>query len=210
MKAAVIIYHSNALKIYKQEWIDKCVNSIMNQTYKGADIFELNYGNCGKHFTNGYKFTVPMKNHISAMNYLIAMVLSRGYDVIFNVNLDDYYSLDRFDAQIAAINKGAQLVSSNFHYFNDERGHFKRMDMQRYSNLGVQFRRNHNPIAHPVVAYHKSFFDGGLQYDNLLGYEDLDLWKKAWELNKRIVILPEYLLHYRIHENQITKTYKGL
>ena len=210
MKACVIIYHSNASKIYKQEWIDKCVDSITNQTYKTADIFELNYGSHGGHFTNGYKFTHPMKNHISAMNYLIAMVLSRGYDVIFNTNLDDYYEPNRFEAQIAAINNGAQLVSSNFHYFNDERKHFKRMDMQRYANVGIQFKRNHNPIAHPVVAYHRSFFDGGLIYNDLLGYEDLDLWKRAYELNRRFVILPEYLLHYRIHENQITKTYKGL
>ena len=210
MKCAVIIYHANASKIYKQEWIDKCISSIENQTYKTADIFELNYGSDGKFYTKGFTFSAQFSNHIQAMNHLIAMVLSRGYDIIFNTNLDDYYEPNRFEAQIAAINNGAQLVSSNFHYFNDERKHFKRMDMQRYANVGIQFKRNHNPIAHPVVAYHRSFFEDSLMYNDLLGYEDLDLWKRACALNRRFVILPEYLLHYRIHENQITKTYKGL
>jgi hypothetical protein len=32
MKCAVIIYHSNASKIYKKEWIDKCIDSIKAQT----------------------------------------------------------------------------------------------------------------------------------------------------------------------------------
>jgi glycosyltransferase involved in cell wall biosynthesis len=212
LKCAVIIYHSNALKIYKREWIERCVNSITTQTYKDFDIFELNYEQSGgaDFFTNGQKIKKPMTNHIQAMNYLINKCLTDGYDVIFNVNLDDYYHHERFSKQITAIKNGAQLVSSNFHYFNDERGVFKRMDMQRYANLGIQFKRNHNPIAHPIVAYHKSFFDGGLRYSDLLGYEDLDLWKRAYAENKRIVILPDYLLHYRIHENQITKTYKGL
>lgn len=210
MKSAVIVYHKNANKIYKQEWIDKCIDSVMNQTYKSFDIFELNYGNVDKFYTRGYHFKTDFSNHIVAMNYLIEICLSRGYDIIFNTNLDDYYEPIRLEKQIKAIQNGAHLVSSNFHYFNDERGHFKRMDMQRYGNIAIQFRRNHNLIAHPVVAYSKDFFKEGLRYNDLLGYEDLDLWKRAYEIGKRIVILPDYLLHYRIHENQITKTYKGL
>lgn len=211
MKCCVIIYHSNALKIYKREWIDKCIASIQQQTHADFDIIELNYTQDGSadFFTTGQKIKKPMKNHIQAMNYLIDKCLNDGYDVIFNTNLDDYYHYDRFKRQILAIKNGAQLVSSNFNYFNDQKGVFKKMDMARYGNIGVQLRRGHNVLAHPVVAYHKSFFDGGLRYNDLLGYEDKDLWQRAFKLEKRMVILPDYLLNYRIHENQITKTYKG-
>ena len=215
LKTVLIVYHKNAQMIYKKSWIDRCVRSIQEQTYKDFDIIEINYGGENIFYftelSNKKELIIDnLDNHILAMNYLIQIALNKGYDIIANLNLDDYYEPNRFEAQIAAINNGAQLVSSNFHYFNDERKHFKRMDMQRYANVGIQFKRNHNPIAHPVVAYHRSFFEDSLMYNDLLGYEDLDLWKRACALNRRFVILPEYLLHYRIHENQITKTYKGL
>jgi hypothetical protein len=212
LKCAVIIYHSNALKIYKREWIDKCVDSIMAQTYKSFDTIELNYTQDGSadFFTKGQLIKKPMTNHIQAMNYLIDFCLNLDYDVIFNVNLDDYYTPDRFEKQINAIINGADLVSSNFYYFSDERGVFKRMEMTKYANLQIQFRKRHNVIAHPVVAYSKRFFNTGLRYKDLIGYEDLDLWTRANYENKKITILADYLLHYRIHENQITKIHKGL
>lgn len=214
MKVAVIIYHSNASKIYKKEWIDKCINSIKAQTFQNFDVWENNYGPDDLHYADGigtlkYDSLFKCSNHIHAMNDLIGKLLDFGYDIILNTNLDDYFSPDRFAKQIAAIQNGAQLVSSNFHYFSDERGIFKRMDMSRYGNIGIQLRRNHNIIAHPVVAYHKSFFDDGLRYNDLLGKEDLDLWQRADKLGRRMVILNDYLLQYRIHDNQITKTYNG-
>jgi len=210
MKCAVIIYHSNASKIYKKEWIDKCIDSIKAQTVNYY-IFELNYGEDDAFYTDdsAMHLSRKCKNHIEAMNYLIDLTVLDGYDIIFNTNLDDYYEPERFELQIKAILNGAQLVSSNFNYFSDSRGTFKKMDMTKYQNIGIQLRRGHNVIAHPVVAYHKSFFNDGLRYNDLLGKEDLDLWQRADKLNRKIVILPQYLLNYRIHENQITKTYKG-
>jgi hypothetical protein len=56
---------------------------------------------------------------------------------------------------------------------------------------------------------HKSFWVDGLKYNNLIGFEDLDLWQRAFKLGKRFKILKDYLLFYRIHEKQITKTHKG-
>jgi len=215
LKVAVIIYHKNASTIYEKDWIYRCLKSISDQTYEDFDTFELNYGDDDKSYTfetgSNLKTFIskPMKNHIEAMNYLIDICLEDGYDVIFNTNLDDYYTPDRFAKQILAIQNGAQLVSSNFNYFTDERGIFKRMDMARYGNIGIQLRRGHNVLAHPVIAYHKSFFDGGLRYNDLIGYEDKDLWQRASKLEKKMVILPDYLLNYRIHENQITKTHKA-
>lgn len=43
-KCAVIFFHKNIQKIYKQHWIDKCVKSVLAQSYHDFDIFEINYG----------------------------------------------------------------------------------------------------------------------------------------------------------------------
>jgi GT2 family glycosyltransferase len=215
MRCAVIIYHKNILNICKREWMDSCIASIKKQTLVDFDVFELDYGGTGVKFAQGvrenYLFLSGMlENHIEAMNWLIDYLFESGYDVVFNTNIDDVYSKDRFEKQIKAIEQGAQLVSSNFVYFDDKRGVFKKMDMVKQGDIGANLNRNHNVIAHPVIAMHSSFWEQGLKYENLIGYEDLDLWKRAYKRGKKIVILPDYLLHYRIHENQITKKHKGL
>ena len=44
-KIAVIFFHKNIYKLYKKNWIDKCIESILNQKNVVFDIFEINYGN---------------------------------------------------------------------------------------------------------------------------------------------------------------------
>lgn len=216
MRCAVIFYHKNIRKIYKDEWISQCVSSIKNQTLQEFDVYELDYGGEKNMFAHSVRKNYAplnglLNNHIEAMNYLYDFLFGEGgYDVVFNTNMDDVFDKHRFEKQLAAIQKGAQLVSSNFVYFDDKRGAFKKMDMVKCGDINANLARNHNVIAHPVVAIHKSFWTEGMRYNvNAIGYEDRELWQRAAKAGKRMVILPDYLLQYRIHENQITKTHKG-
>ena len=43
-KCAVIMFHKNIKKIYDWRWIEKSVNTILDQTITDFDIFEINYG----------------------------------------------------------------------------------------------------------------------------------------------------------------------
>lgn len=214
LKLAVIIYHKNVDKIYKKEWIDEAIDSIRKQTFQEFDVIELNYG--GKDIMTAYGEKLGrnyechhkhLENHIFAMNYLIDYAFKNGYDVIANINLDDINHPQRFEKQLEAIKQGYQLVSSNFNYF-DERGIFKQMNMVKCGDINFNLMRNHNVICHPAVMMHKSFWSEGMRYNNLLGFEDLDLWKRAIQAGKRFKILPDYLLNYRIHKNQVTQTHK--
>ena len=47
MKIAVILFHSNIKQLYKQRWIDTCLDSIINQTYNDFTFYEINYGGDG-------------------------------------------------------------------------------------------------------------------------------------------------------------------
>lgn len=210
MKVAVLIYHKNAEAIYKRSWIEKCIDSIKKQSFKEFSVFELDYGGTGKQYFHDenreivFK-NIAMKNHVDAMNFLIDTAFSRGFDVVMNTNLDDYYHPLRFEKQIRQIRRGDQLIGSNFYYINDT-GIFKKMNMSERGDIKLNLSINHNVIAHPVIAMHKSFWT--LKYNNLVGFEDLELWKRAIKEGKRFFILPDYLLYYRIHSNQITKKYK--
>ena len=39
-KCAVIFFHKNLRKLYKPRWIEKCIDSILEQTYDKYDIFD--------------------------------------------------------------------------------------------------------------------------------------------------------------------------
>ncbi len=215
MKPAVIFYHKNIHNIYESVWIDECLESIRKQTHQDFAVFELDYGGSGtsmlcSNIKEDYHFySNQFDNHIGAMNFLISEVFSKGYDVVFNTNMDDHYEHDRFEKQLNKINEGFQLVSSNFYYVSSARNITNNLNMTACGDIGDNLKNNHNVIAHPSVCMHKSFWDDDLHYNNLLGYEDLDLWQRAFNKGKKFFILEDYLLFYRIHNNQVTKSHKG-
>ena len=203
MRSVVIIYHQNIEEIYAKEWIDEAVSSVHGQTYQDFEIYELNYGGDDYRLFDGKFFSIEMKNHIEAMNFLITMAFEDGADVVFNTNLDDISLPERFEKQIAAIKRGYQLVSCNFTYFGEEN---RLMNMTGCGDIGRNFRREHNVICHPAVCYHSSFWDQKYN-ESLVGYEDFDLWKRQYAKRKKFFILDDYLLLYRIHSGQITKKF---
>lgn len=211
MKAAVIFYHKNILSIYKREWIDKCIASIKSQTLKEFDVFELNYGDTNDKFCEGVRknyvfLKVPLKNHTYAMNFLISHVFSLGYDMVFNTNMDDYYDSTRFVKQAQKVKQGYDLISSNFYYM-DRNKIIRSMKMTSCGDIGDNLFKDHNLIAHPVICMSKTFWHVNLRYNDMLGYEDLDLWKRAYKAGKKFFILVDFLLYYRLHANQVTKFY---
>lgn len=209
MKAAVIFYHRNIGSIYDRKWIDQCVDSMKNQTYTDFDVYELNYGQgkdqyCAGKFKNYVFLEEKFENHIGAMNYLYSMLFKMGYDVVFNTNMDDYFDCQRVEKQLAKIKEGYDIVSSNFVYINDKGESFKVMNVSEKGDIGSNLSKDHNVIAHPCVAMSRNFWDDDLHYNDLIGKEDLDLWKRASLKGKRFFILPDHLLMYRIHDAQIT------
>lgn len=129
MKTSVIFYHKNIRSIYKKEWIDKCIKSILDQTYKDFFIYEINYGNDDFNFSDYFSkfgkkykfFKKELNNHAEAMNYLLDKCLKDKIDVVFNTNMDDYYHIDRFEKQLEKIKQGYDIISSDIQYIvNDE------------------------------------------------------------------------------------------
>lgn len=205
MKVALLVYHKNAIDLYPNSWIEEFKLSIDQQTYKEFDIFELNYGSDNfRIFDNSKYYKVELDNHIHAMNILIDHILLNGYDIIANTNIDDIYHECRLEKQIEAIESGYDLVSSNFLYVGEKS---QMMQMSKY-NIEKELNKGHNVICHPLVVTHRRFWEDKLEYKNLLGKEDLDLWQRAIKLGRKFTILEDYLLKYRIHSNQVTKTWK--
>jgi hypothetical protein len=210
MRSAVIIFHKNIFTRYPKEWIDQCYSSIKGQTYQDFDVFELDYGGDNNYSYEGSRFySENLDNHALSHNYLLDIVFGEGYDCAFNVNVDDWYDTNRFSSQIAWIEKGYDVVSSNFYRVNEDglmisRHTFHNMDMVKEAD------KNHNILAHPVLCYSRNFWTNCDKLDPKdIPADDFILWKKSYKKGCfKFVVIPEYLLYQRIHDINVSK--KGI
>ena len=168
----------------------------------------------------------PCVNHADAMNvcidYAASHISSTGhpYLAIANVNLDDYYHHERLEKQWNALINGADLISSFFYHVmdcppspdsptcHDQVVYKVNPDIGSRHEL-VERMKDENVIAHPVVMMNLSVWrkHPRLYYQpNELPREDYLLWQRMLEHpDIHVVILPEYLLYYRRHRQQISR-----
>lgn len=204
-KAAVIIFHKN-IERYPKEWIQLCIDSIQQQTYKHFDVFELDYGGTGTSiYPNSIFSSMEFKDHAQAHNYLLDLVFQKGYDCAFNVNVDDFYSLDRFEEQIEAIEMGYDVVSSNFCNVN-EQGEVIQINNMSVLDMVEEAKGNHNIIAHPVCCYSKKFWETCTKLRSAeIPKDDFELWKRSYLSGEyKFVILENCLLFYRVSAQKIS------
>jgi len=121
-KCAALVYHKNIFDIYQKKWISKCIDSVLHQSFTQFDILELNYD--GTDFSVfppdiNYKkifWNKAFNSHYEARGFLLHKAFHEmKYDIIFNVQLDKFYHLDRFKYQVEEIKRGYDIISSVNH-----------------------------------------------------------------------------------------------
>jgi len=218
MKKGVILYHSNIKSIYKDRWISKSINSMLDQSDNDFTFYEINYGgddysvipensNIDKKF-----WSQKLSNYAEAMNFILDEAFNDNCDYIFNTNLDDFYHKDRIKLQTKMITElDYDIVSSDFCYiterinnqiFEDPIIEYK--NILQYGDIKTNLNFKHNVIAHPSVCYNKRFWnDTNNRYDiTKTPEEDMDLWIQSINNGYKFGIHKDVLLYYRIHNNQ--------
>lgn len=219
MKKGVIFFHKNISEIYPQRWIDLCINSMLFQSENNFKIYEINYGGTDysifsniSHSQEKEFYRHEFSNHAEAMNFIIDQAFLDDCDFVFNTNLDDNYHLDRIKLQMAELTNGADLVSSNMIYWEEQNGNdvlIKFMDLYGMGSLEKNIFGGKNIIAHPAVAYSKKFWQHNRYYPGEIPEEDFLLWKRALSEGFNFSIVNEYLLNYRLHAQQVTGDNSG-
>lgn len=207
MKVGIIIFHKNIKKIYPQEWIEKCINSIKNQTYKNYTIYEINYGGTIEQlFVDSKFYSINKINHADAMNFILDEAFNDSCDYVFNINLDDFYHLSRLEKQIPYLQNGYDIVSSNFCLIDESDQVISYRNMKNFGDIKYNLNINHNVIAHPSVGYSSKFWqDENNRYDiTKIPIEDLDLWKRSINNGYKFYIVDEVLLYHRMHHNKVS------
>lgn len=219
MKKGVIFFHSNIQQLYPKRWVDRCINSTICQRDNDFKIYEINYGGDEYSVFNRINYhqerefhSENFSNHAEAMNFIIDRAFEDGCDVIFNTNLDDFYTPDRIEKQMMEIKNGSDIVSSNMCYFEERDGSDTTLKYINFFDIGSIEKSligGHNVIAHPVVAFSKNFWKNHRYDPTEVPLEDFLLWKRAISNGAKISIVNEYLLNYRLHSMQITGDNSG-
>lgn len=237
---AVIFFHKNIKNIYKQQWINQCVESILEQKNVLFDILEVNYGNEDYSVLNEYKnriigkhmfYKSDFKNHSEAMVFLLNKAFDEfNYSIVFNTNLDDFYSLDRFEKQIDCINSGYLMCSSLCEHIDSDNNIIRKYtpsdlncnidpsneNYLLFEDIYRKLKRGGNIINHSGVCFSKEFWNSYdieknlLRYRDDIPYEDFTLWRRAIFANIKIGIVNSILISYRIHSTQITMVNSSL
>lgn len=200
MKVAIICFHKNIGR-YPEEWIQKYKKSIIDQTYKEYQIFELNYGGEeNRIFENSIFSSIHMDTHSDAHNYLIDLCFKEGYDAVMNSNVDDYYPPESLAILIMNYDPYFCLISGNYQSFTEINKNVYTTKFH-YMNIEREFNRGHNIISHPCCLYTRSFLDYKESLDSReIPRDDFFMWKRMMKKGAKFKILPNILLHYRISE----------
>jgi len=214
----------------KYAYIKECLESIKSQNgHFGIELVWIDDGSDALHtqllerelelFKKTTRFTrlVYTKN---ATNQGIAKSLYEGiqqcsHEIIVKMDSDDVMFPDRIKKQLAFMDSHPDcvMVGSDLHMFRvDPHNPKERVMLQRTHHPNVmtweRFKQTRPDwfANHPTLCYKKSAILAVGNYDITMGscLQDYEIELRVLKQFGRIYNIPEVLLFYRIHENQVT------
>lgn len=142
------------------------------------------------------------------LNHLVEQ--SRGA-LLIRMDADDVCEPQRFERLVAAAaaNPAADVIGS-WTTLIDENDRVIGRFTPPVSPSAVRRRMlSSSPIAHPTVVFRKKFWIESRGYLGGFVSEDFDLWLRALSRGATIINLPEFLLRYRVHSAQASRSRLG-
>lgn len=232
MKIGIAVYYSNPLQ-YPSWWVGRCRDSLLDQTFGNTCnsdtlvFYELNYGESAKQrlvWTRPLPGDVPvvlsyrhkpLKNYAAAMNEIYSWMLEDpSIEVFANVNIDDYYSVNRL-WQLSwwlwhgVDGTGGYDIASSNYIIIDEYGIEKRRTDFASLDVEKELLAGNNIVSNPCHIMKRKVFETLKFNPNLVPREDLAYWQACVKAGFKIKIDPGYLHYRREHEGQEGNRYGG-
>jgi len=214
------------------EYIKECLESIRAQIgHIGFEVVWINDGSDKEHtlelrneldiFEKNSRF-IRVVYHETAENRGISAALYDGVelcsnDIIIKMDSDDIMKYNRISRQIEFMNKNpnCMICGANVHFFSGTANE-KKFTTQTNHPTEVSWKEFKNaPSAwffnHPTMCVRKSALLKVGNYNKSLTktpFEDFELELRILRRYGKIYNLPDVLLNYRIHENQVTHKMK--
>ena len=213
-------YHGVLVSSYntKKEYIIECLRSIRDQ--EGYFGIELIWINDGSTLENSKELKLILNNFIKTTRFIklkyleweenkgIAHSLNRGLElsdseIIIKMDSDDTMIKDRIKIQTDYMKKNTDLVWLGGQCKLPEgQTNFKNMSLQEYKKSPKYWFCNH-----PASCYRKKEIlkIGGYNEEYKCQFEDFELELRVLKNYGRLDNLPDILVNYRSHPDQVTK-----
>ena len=179
----------------KPEYFRESLKSILNQTYFPDEIVLVKDGpltNELEEVIKEYKEklnikTVPLEKNLGLGLALREGVLHCSNEIIIRMDTDDIAIKNRIEEQVKIFNKDKEIgiVGSNAYNFENIVGDLKTKSIFPKEDLEMRkFSKRRCPFLHPTVAFKKSIVLKVGNYNNLLWFEDYDLFLRILKITK--------------------------
>ena len=188
-----------------EKYIEDCVISIQNQTYRNIEIILVDDGSTDKsgqicdllkQKNNRIKvYHNQNKGVCFARNYAIKKAIGKyilpvdGDDIIANTYIEKAVKVLEEDDNIGIVYCKAKFFGKKNYEWNLPEFSLRRMLLSNIIFVTAIFRKN------DWIAV------GGFNERMKYGIEDYDFWLSIIELNRKVYKIPEILFYYRISNN---------
>lgn len=198
----------------KEPWLREAIESILNQTFRNFEfIIILDCPTDGSAaVVTQYAQKDPRVRIIeNEQNIGLTCSLNKGLAAakgryIARMDADDIALPDRFEKQVAFMDSNPDVVVAGARVYTpgtDDTPQYEWTEDQDVLKIRMLFRNV--GVPHPMAMIRKQVLDeNGIRYtESVKKSQDYKLWTQLMH-HGRIVIMPEVLLMYRVHENQIS------
>jgi len=195
-----------------EDYLPDTVASILNQTYKDFKFLILDNASTDKSREVILSFEDPRIELIALPENIGQMAaLNKGLDMIdtplvARMDADDISLPPRFERQVAFMESHPEVGVCGTFVITFGREKLNRLPWHcDWDDINVRLLFE-CVISHPTVMMRKILFDKyHLRYNEEIGHsEDWELWQKAGRYFK-LANIPEYLLRYRVHPQNVSK-----
>lgn len=194
-----------------EKYLQECLKSIYNQSFQNFELLFINDGSNdkSKEIVNNFKDSrlVYMENqkNIGITASLNKAITKAKGKYIARIDTDDIMAEERLKLQVSFLDKHYNygLIGSSYELIDQYGMVLNRIDLPKFDKelkLEMLFK---NQIMHPGVIMRTDLALKFNYSDEFKYCEDYNLWTKISKVSK-IANLPEYLLSYRIHNDNIS------
>lgn len=183
--------------------LKKSIQSILNQTYKNFEFIIINDGSSSKIFEIISEFNDPRIKLINnTRNLGLAGSLNKAIQeskgsYLVRMDTDDYSHPQRISIQYNFIKNNPQysVVGTSVNLLADGR----RIPKIFEGEIGKNELMNRVSPVHPsVIMKKKDIISVGMYDESMRRSQDFALWAELLLNNKRIYVMPDILLDYRV------------
>ena len=197
----------------EEDYLRTAIESVLNQTYKDIEIIIVDDCSTDKSVeiiesyeiaTSNITLIKNKENQGLASSLNTAIKRAKG-EFIARMDTDDVSHLRRFEKQLEFFKKNKEIdVLGTYTKKIGESNLFVYSLYNDTNHMSIPLFFG-NTICHPTVMFRRDFFlKHSLFYnEEFTTAQDYELWSRVLQVGK-IGILPEALLLYRIHNNQIS------